>query len=36
LCTQAVLDKDTYELEELLDEDDLIQEVKSLNSRLID
>lgn len=30
------MDKDTYELEELLDEDDLIQEVKSLNSRLID
>ena len=30
-----ILDKDQYTLEELLDEDDLIQECKSLNSRLI-
>ena len=30
-----ILYKDQYTLEELLDEDDLIQECKSLNSRLI-
>jgi serine/threonine-protein phosphatase 6 regulatory subunit 3 len=31
-----VLDKESFTLEELLEEDDLIQECKSLNSRLID
>lgn len=31
----GILDRDHYTLEELLDEDDLIQECKSLNSRLI-
>jgi serine/threonine-protein phosphatase 6 regulatory subunit 3 len=30
-----ILDKDEYTLEELLDEDDLIQECKSLNGRLV-
>jgi serine/threonine-protein phosphatase 6 regulatory subunit 3 len=32
---ESVLDKDVYSLEELLDEDDIIQECKSLNGRLI-
>jgi serine/threonine-protein phosphatase 6 regulatory subunit 3 len=30
----SILDKDNYTLEELLDEDELIQECKSLNARL--
>ena len=30
----SILDKDRYTLEELLDEDELIQECKSLNARL--
>lgn len=34
--SQGILDKDDFTLEELLDEDDLIQEVKSLNNRLLD
>jgi len=33
--TQQILDKEEYTLEELLDEDDIIQECKSLNGRLI-
>jgi len=32
---EAILDKEDFTLEELLDEDDLIQEVKSLNNRLL-
>ena len=32
---QLVLDKESFTLEELLEEDDVIQECKSLNSRLI-
>jgi hypothetical protein len=35
LQVESVLDKDVYSLEELLDEDDIIQECKSLNGRLI-
>jgi serine/threonine-protein phosphatase 6 regulatory subunit 3 len=31
-----VLDKESFTLEELLEEDDVIPECKSLNSRLID
>ncbi|XP_058099365.1 uncharacterized protein LOC131243790 isoform X2 [Magnolia sinica] len=31
----SILDKDNYTLEELLDEDEIIQECKALNSRLI-
>ena len=31
-----ILDKDDFELEELLQEDELLQEVKSRNNRLID
>jgi hypothetical protein len=34
-ATQQILDKEEYTLEELLDEDDIIQECKSLNGRLI-
>ena len=36
-CSQVdvILDKDSFTLEELLDEDDLIQECKSLNQRLV-
>jgi len=30
----SILDKESYTLEELLDEDELIQECKSLNARL--
>ncbi len=30
----SILDKELYSLEELLDEDELIQECKSLNARL--
>lgn len=33
---QGILDNDSYEMEELLGEDGLMQEVKSLHSRLID
>ena len=32
---EQILDKDEYTLEELLDEDDIIQECKSLNGRLV-
>jgi hypothetical protein len=32
---QQILSKDSFTLEELLDEDDLIQECKSLNERLL-
>jgi hypothetical protein len=32
---QLVLDKDSFTLEDLLEEDDVIQECKSLNSRLV-
>ncbi|KAG9439127.1 hypothetical protein H6P81_019292 [Aristolochia fimbriata] len=32
---ESILDKDTYTLEELLDEDEIIQECKALNGRLI-
>lgn len=32
---QQILDKEEYTLEELLDEDDIIQECKSLNGRLL-
>ena len=34
-AAQQILDKEEYTLEELLDEDDIIQECKSLNGRLI-
>ena len=33
--SQLVLDKENFTLEELLEEDDVIQECKSLNIRLI-
>ena len=32
---EAILDKDNFTLEELLDEEEVIQECKALNSRLI-
>ncbi|KAF9599549.1 hypothetical protein IFM89_038815 [Coptis chinensis] len=32
---EAILDKDEFSLEELLDEDEVIQECKALNSRLV-
>lgn len=32
---ESILDKETFTLEELLDEEDVIQECKALNSRLI-
>jgi serine/threonine-protein phosphatase 6 regulatory subunit 3 len=32
---EIILDKEEYTLEELLDEDDIVQEAKSLNGRLI-
>lgn len=35
LLVQQILDKEEFTLEELLDEDDIIQECKSLNGRLI-
>lgn len=35
LQVESVLDKEVYTLEELLDEDEIIQECKALNSRLI-
>jgi len=31
----TILDKENYTLEELLDEDEIIQECKALNTRLI-
>jgi serine/threonine-protein phosphatase 6 regulatory subunit 3 len=31
----SILDKESFSLEELLDEDELIQECKSLNARLV-
>lgn len=33
---ESILEKESFTLEELLEEDDLIQETKSLNGRLID
>lgn len=35
LQVDTILDKDKYLLEELLDEDEIIQECKAINSRLI-
>lgn len=35
LQVETVLDKESFTLEDLLDEDDLIQEVKSMNGRLV-
>ena len=35
LVSQLVLDRESFTLEELLEEDDVIQECKSLNNRLI-
>ena len=35
LKVEAILDKENFTLEELLDEEDIIQECKALNSRLI-
>jgi serine/threonine-protein phosphatase 6 regulatory subunit 3 len=32
---ESILDKDSFTLEELLDEEEIIQECKALNSRLI-
>ena len=32
---ETILDKDNFTLEELLDEDEIIQECKALNGRLI-
>jgi hypothetical protein len=32
----GILDRESFTLDDLLDEDDLIQECKSLNSRLVD
>lgn len=32
---EAILDKENFTLEELLDEEEIIQECKALNSRLI-
>ncbi|KAJ0017480.1 hypothetical protein Pint_11156 [Pistacia integerrima] len=32
---ETILDKENFTLEELLDEDDIIQECKALNGRLI-
>lgn len=32
---EQILDKEEYTLEELLDEDDIIQECKTLNTRLV-
>jgi serine/threonine-protein phosphatase 6 regulatory subunit 3 len=32
---EVVLDKESFTLENLLDEDDFIQEVKSMNGRLV-
>lgn len=35
LQVEAILDKENFTLEELLDEEEIIQECKALNSRLI-
>lgn len=35
LQVETILDKETFMLEELLDEDEIIQECKALNGRLI-
>ncbi|KAL4391862.1 hypothetical protein AHAS_Ahas03G0287500 [Arachis hypogaea] len=35
LFVEAILDKEIFTLEELLDEEEVIQECKALNSRLI-
>lgn len=35
LQVDAILDKDNFTLEELLDDEEIIQECKALNSRLI-
>ena len=35
LQVESVLDKENFTLEELLDEEEIIQECKALNSRLI-
>lgn len=35
LQVETILDKDNFTLEELLDEDEIIQECKALNGRLI-
>ena len=35
LQVETILDKETFTLEELLDEDEIIQECKALNGRLI-
>lgn len=35
LQVEAILDKENYTMEELLDEDEIIQECKALNGRLI-
>lgn len=35
LQVETILDKDNFTLDELLDEDEIIQECKALNSRLI-
>lgn len=35
LQVEAILDKDNFTLEELLDEDEIIQECKALNGRLL-
>lgn len=32
---ESILDKDVYTLEELLDEDEIIQECKAVNTRLV-
>ncbi|MQM12261.1 hypothetical protein Taro_045175 [Colocasia esculenta] len=32
---ESILDKDNYTIEDLLDEDEIIQECKALNTRLI-
>ncbi len=33
--SQQILDKEEFTLEELLEEDDIVQECKSLNGRLV-
>jgi len=35
LQVETILDRDNFTMEELLDEDEIIQECKALNSRLI-
>jgi serine/threonine-protein phosphatase 6 regulatory subunit 3 len=34
-AVEAILDKDSFTLEDLLDEDEIIQECKALNGRLL-